>query len=217
MRIRTVAISCVALSCLLVGGCVGIGHIQVSVPELSLSVRSTTAESTIDLVCADFYAEAESFVALVNQSLSNQNNSYDWKRLHVGSNETHVTCRKESRYIGFTVIAFLPTAPSSQTAKSRDLFVHVAGESTLYRVQVSGGTVRVESTNLDDAKRKYPALLNEPEPAPLQPEWSERIQLRNDYYSEAKWQPSKRIVITRVEADNEGAIKSLLIEVRHES
>jgi hypothetical protein len=217
MRIRTVAISCVALSCLLVAGCVGIGHIQVSVPEVRLNVRSTTAELTIDLVCPDFYAEAESFVALVSQSLSTQSNRYDWKRLIVGSNETHATCREESRYIGLPVIAFLPTAPSSQTAKSRALFVHVAGENTLYRLQVNGSAVRVESTNFDDAKRKYPALLNQPEPASLEPGWSERIQLRSDYYSAAKWQPSKRIVITRVEADNEGAITSLAIELRRDN
>jgi hypothetical protein len=153
-------------------------------------------------------------VAVVKRTLVAGDYGYDWKRVRVGTAGEQTTCREESRYIGFPAILLVPTAPRPETTMRRTLFVRVSGERVLYRLQVRGRSARVESTSLDDAERRFPARLNEPEPIPRDPQWTERIHLRGDYYRSTKWQSSRRLAIARIEADRTGAISSLIIEVR---
>jgi len=212
MSVRTSVF--VALIGLNLSGCIGTGHVRSLAPEVELGARSTIGDVTVDVLCADFYGEPESFVAHASQALLSQARSYDWKRLAVGSTVTRTTCRKEDRYIGFPPIVLVPTAPSAETAKSRGVFVHVAGERTLYRLRLNGKSARIEATSLDEAERRFPGQLNGPEPAVLSPEWSQRTQLRSDYYSSTSWSPSNRIAITQLETGPEGAILSVTMEIR---
>ena len=181
---------------------------------MEISARSDAGESTVDFVCANFYGEPETFVALASHGPSSQDRGYDWKRVVIGSTPTRTTCRKDDRYLGFPVFILVPTAPSAETRNSRSVFVHVPGEGTLYRSRMSGKSVRIEAASLEEAKRRFPNQLNEPDPAPLSPEWRQRIKLRSDYYSSTKWSPSDRIAITQVETGPEGEILSITMELR---
>src|SRR5207248_8678467 len=136
---------------LLLAGCIGIGHISVSVPPLAINARST-ASFEIDVLCPKFYAEPQTFVALVTSSLEPDARHYDWKRLQLSPpTSTRAACRNESRYIGFPVVLFLPTWPSSKVAKARRLFVHVANDNVIHRIGRLGGSARIESVRLDVA------------------------------------------------------------------
>ena len=145
-------------------------------------------------------------------------------RLRIAADWRRVTCRSESRYIGFPAIAFVPTSPSSSEAKSRHLFLHVVGGRNIYRVQIHGNTAVVDVTNFNEAERRYPTKLSEREPPILHPttgdsnpEWSARIQLRMDYYLSLKWEPTKSLVVTDLKTASDGAIVSVTMELRHDS
>ena len=115
----------------------------------------------------------------------------------------------KGRYIGFPVVLFLPTWPSSKAAKSRRLFVHVEKESVAYRIAILGDSARVESIRLEVAQQDFPPELNEPEPRVSMPAWEERIRLMGEYYRSLKWQRSDRIAITDAEIDADGAVLSI--------
>jgi hypothetical protein len=212
------------LSAGLLCGCIGIGHIQVSVPEVEVNLRSSVGELTVDLVCANYYASPEAFAAVVSQSLLPRSQAYDWTRLRIVADRSRATCRSENRYIGFPAIALVPTAPSSLEAKSRHLFLHVVGSPNIFRVQIHGDTAVVDVISFDEAKLRYPPKLREPEPPILHPttrdsnpEWSARIQLRMDYYSSLKWVLTKSLLITDLKTASDGAILSVTMEMRHDS
>jgi hypothetical protein len=202
------------LSSVLLGGCVGIAHVRATAPEIQLTVRGANQQATVDIVCALYNGEPEGFVVVVNRSLRAGAYGYEWRRVLVGASDGLTTCGEQSRYIGYPYSLLGPTGPRSATTMRRTLFVHLSGERLLYRVRVRGRSARVESTSLDDAESRFPARLNEPEPAPLDPQWTARIHLRRDYYDATKWRSSSRLTVAGVDADRRGAISSLIVEVR---
>ena len=217
MTLRICGVAAVSV-CL--AGCMGIAHVQVSVPELKLDFPSAEREMTLDLICANFYGESESFAALVSGSLSRSNYGYDRMRVRIGSESTQTTCRMESRYIGFPAIAFAPTAPSSETARSRILFLHVEGGQVVYRVMINGKSAHVEVASLGEARDRLPIKLSGPEPPPLDaerkrnPHWAEYLEIRGDYYRSIRWTPSQSIRLTGIETSAEGAILRVAIDVQ---
>ena len=208
--------SLVALaSVVLLSGC-GVAHIRVNVPEVELSLRGSHRETQVGLVCTDFYAGPEGFTAIVTKTVSQADRRYDWKRLSVGPARSKTSCRAESRYIGFPII-LVPLSPSSETARSRELFLVAEGERFIYRVLVSGNASSVHLTSLDDAERRLPAQLSEPDPSPSSNAWRERINLRSDYYHSTQWRPSDRISVSHIATDGDGTILSLEMEFGHDS
>jgi len=125
----------------LLAGCIP-GHISVSVPALAINARSVNLFD-VDLLCPNFYAEPETFLAVVTRSLEYDALHYDWKRIQIiPPASTRAACRSEHRYIGYPVVMFVPIdlfRPSSRVAKGRRLFVHIANEDVLYRIARLGG------------------------------------------------------------------------------
>jgi hypothetical protein len=151
----------------------------------------------------------------VSGALSSEDYHYDWKRVHVTSAPVQTKCRGERRYIGFPVIAFVPTGPSDETAKNRALFVRITGDPLLYRIRLRGDSAEVDETPVDAAARRVPSQLALPEPSVGTHPWSERIRIRGDYYRETNWNPSKGISVSNVRTDVRGAIVSMSMELRH--
>ena len=193
----------------LLAGCIGIAHISVSVPPLTINALSTNSID-IDVLCPNFYGEPRTFLALVAGSLEPDALHYDWKRIHLSpASSGRAACRNERRYIGFPAVPFVPTAPSSRAAKGRRLFVHVDKENIVYRIASIRNSARVEGIYLEAARKDFPPELNEPEPRVSTPAWYERIRVTDEYYWSRKWQRSDRIAITDVEVDGDGAVLSI--------
>ena len=211
---RIVGSATLGVISLLLAGCPG--HISVSVPALAINAESVNV-SDIDLLCPNFYAEPETFVAVVTHSLEHDARHYDWKRIPlIPATSTRGACRSERRYIGFPVIAFVPAAlfrPSSKVANGRRLFVHVDNENVLYRIGPLTDSVRVESISLEVAQNDFPRELNGPEPRVSTPAWNDRLRLTAKYYWALKWQRSDRIAINNVEMDSEGAVRSIRMSI----
>jgi hypothetical protein len=185
----------------------------VSVPALAINARSVNLFD-VDLLCPKFYAEPETFVAVVARSLERDALRYDWKRIQITPPaSTRAACRSENRYMGYPVVVFVPIdlfRPSSKVAKGRRLFVHIDDENMLYRISHFGGPVRVESTSLEVARRDFPRELNGPEPpAGYTPAWLGWLRLTDEYYRSLKWQRADRIAISDVEIDSDGAVLSI--------
>jgi hypothetical protein len=198
---------------LLLTGCIGIAHISVWVPAVAINASSANSID-IDVLCPNFYGEPWTFVALVSGSLEPGARHYDWKRIQLSpATPSRERCRSESRYIGFPAVIFIPTAPSSKTAKARRLFVHVDKENAVYRIARIGDSARVETISLETARKDFPRQLNEPEPRVATPAWEERIRLIGKYYWSQKWQRSDRITISDPETDGDGAVLSIRMSI----
>jgi len=198
--------SLIALSTVLVGAC-GIADLRVDVPSVELSLRTNHRKTELDLVCSTL--ASRSFTAIVRHTLSHADYGYDWKRLSLEPSPLQTSCRAESRTIG----VFVPFTPSSEELKSRQFFLVIEGERSIYRVEVRGNLSRVHVTSIDDAERALPAQLKEPEPWPNSTAWSDRIKAELDYYISTQWRPSDNIAISRITADGDGTIHSVELEL----
>ena len=166
------------------------------------------------MLCPNGYGEPETFVALVTGSLERDAARHDWKRIQISpATPSRAKCRSESHYIRFPAVILIPTAPSSKVAKARRLFVHVDKEDVVYRIARIGDSARVETINLETARKNFPGQLNEPEPRVSTPAWDERIHLTVEYYRSRKWHRSDRIAISDTETDADGAVLSVRMTI----
>ena len=109
----------IVLAVSVVSSCVGLGHVQVNVPPLTITGVTLSKESPIFIVVPEFYGSSDAFVSLVKENLSDDS-LYTWKEIEPSQEGIFtVNFIQENRYIG----SMVPFSPSKETMESRKLFI----------------------------------------------------------------------------------------------
>lgn len=193
-------------------GCFGIAHKFVSVPQLEVQVRtpSNSSSETLDVIRPEFWADGQTFLAIVKDSLVRDGVPYEWRS--VTANEgfgTPVMFQKEERYIGYPVF-IVPLPPSAESSRNRRLFFR-AGSDEIYRISIAGDKAVAEATSLSKARASLPAALLGARPKPLTPEWRTWDEAEEEFYRNVKWTESVRLSVLQLRRDSDRDVLSLQI------
>jgi hypothetical protein len=204
----------VLLAALGLSGCVGIAHTLIPVPPLQVQLQTTptaTAMGQIDVLRPEFWADGQTFVALVKDSLVSDKVAYEWQAASLSKvRATEVVFPKEERYIGFPVF-IIPWGPSNESSRKRRIFLRVANDDELYRVSITGDKAVIEVTSLAAARRNLPPALQGPRPVPPAPEWRAWSEAEEEFYKSITWRESRRISVNGLQRSDSRDVLSLQV------
>jgi hypothetical protein len=195
-------------------GCVGIAHTLVSVPPLEVQLQSgpeAGAPERVDVLRPQFWADGQTFLAVVKDSLVTDKVAYEWQPASLGdAHVAQVLFPKEERYVGFPIF-IIPFAPSNESSRNRRIFVRIAREDELYRISITGNKAVSEVTSLSAARRRLPAALQGARPTPPAPEWRTWSEAEEDFYKSVNWTKSRRISVRALQRNENRDILSLQV------
>ena len=171
---------------------------------------NNSPSATLDVIRPEFWADGQTFLAIVKDSLVRDGVAYEWRSVNANQGlGTPVMFQKEERYIGFPVF-IVPLPPSAETSRNRRLFVR-NGSDEIYRISVAGDRAVAETTSLSKARASLPAALLGARPNPPAPEWRAWSEAEEEFYRNVKWTESARLSVLQLRRDSDRDVLSLQI------
>jgi len=190
-----------------------LAHSLVSMPPLVVEMHHPSGKVlepiSIKLVRPEFWAESQTFLALVNDSLATDRVAYESLTVTVkDANAVRASFEKEERYIGFPVV-IVPLGPSKEATQDRTLFLRLGSDDSVFRITISGTTAVVKATSTTEARRRLPSELRGIRPTPTNPNWRSWHDAETSFYKSTSWVESDQITVFGLER-NQGSDKLLL-------
>ena len=203
----------IVLAVSVVSSCVGLGHVQVNVPPLTITGVTLSKESPIFIVVPEFYGSSDAFVSLVKENLSDDS-LYTWKEIEPSQEGIFtVNFIQENRYIG----SMVPFSPSKETMESRKLFIWKKGDEVAYKVTIHGMDITIEKANIKVLKMELPKSLR----AEVQEQWGgpreKQIEEEIEFYKSVNWEQTKGIQATNLSRNKQIDKLELLLKFNENS